>query len=130
MHPAARNAWTELEPVDLVVTGCVAVDRAGARLGKGGGFSDLELAAAAEAGLVDEHTVVVTTVHPLQVLDAAVIPTTDHDIHVDLVVTPHEVLRCRRPKRWRLPTLVWDDLTPEKIAAIPLLTRLQIRANQ
>ena len=42
----------ELEPVDLVVTGCVAVDGSGARLGKGGGFSDLELAIAAEAGLV------------------------------------------------------------------------------
>ena len=34
----------ELEPVDLVVTGCVAVDESGARLGKGGGFSDLEYA--------------------------------------------------------------------------------------
>ena len=54
---ATRSARTvgvdELEPVDLVVTGCVAVDESGARLGKGGGFSDLELALAAEAGLVD-----------------------------------------------------------------------------
>ena len=58
----------QLEPVDLVVTGCVAVDESGARLGKGGGFSDLEFAVAAEAGLVDARTVVVTTVHELQVL--------------------------------------------------------------
>ena len=58
----------ELAPVDLIVTGCVAVDESGARLGKGGGFSDLELAIAAVAGLVDERTVVVTTVHALQLL--------------------------------------------------------------
>jgi 5-formyltetrahydrofolate cyclo-ligase len=126
---AARSAHTlgvdQLEPVDLVVTGCVAVDESGARLGKGGGFSALELAVAAEAGLVDARTVVVTTVHECQVLAAGAIPTTDHDIHVDLIVTPERVVRCARPKGWSLPELRWDDLTDEKIAAIPLLARLR-----
>ena len=103
----------------------MAVDESGARLGKGGGFSDLELAVAAEAGLVDAHTVVVTTVHSLQVLDEGVVPTTGHDIHVDLVVTPDRVVRCPRPPGWALPVLHWDDLTEEKIAAIPLLGRLR-----
>ncbi len=112
-----------LRPVDLVVTGCVGVGVDGARIGKGGGFSDLELAIAAEAGLVSADTVVCTTVHEVQVLDAAVIPTTAHDVHVDLVVTPERVLRCPRPAGHALPTLDWDDLTAEKIAAIPLLTR-------
>ncbi len=107
------------------MTGCVAVDRSGARLGKGGGFSDLELAVAAEAGLVDAHTIVVTTVHPLQVLDEGVVPTTDHDIHVDVIVTPEHVVRCPRPRGWALPNVRWDDLTDDKIAAIPLLGRLQ-----
>jgi 5-formyltetrahydrofolate cyclo-ligase len=115
----------ELEPVDLVVTGCVAVDGSGARLGKGGGFSDLELAVAAEAGLVDADTIVVTTVHDLQVLRSGSIPMTDHDIHVDVVVTPEQVLHCTRPKRWSLPHIRWRDLTEEKIAAIPLLGRLR-----
>jgi 5-formyltetrahydrofolate cyclo-ligase len=41
----------ELEPLDLVVCGSVAVDESGARLGKGGGFSDLEYALACEAGM-------------------------------------------------------------------------------
>jgi 5-formyltetrahydrofolate cyclo-ligase len=115
----------ELEPVDLVVTGCVAVDASGARLGKGGGFSDLELALAAEAGLVDARTVVVTTVHELQVLDAGAVPTTGHDIHVDVIVTPGRVVHCPRSKRWRLPDLRWAELTEEKIAAIPLLTGMR-----
>jgi 5-formyltetrahydrofolate cyclo-ligase len=126
---AGRHARTvdvdELEPVDLVVTGCVAVDEGGARLGKGGGFSDLELAVAAAAGLVDEHTVVATTVHELQVLARGSIPTTDHDLHVDLVVTPERVLRCPRPAGHARAALRWDELTEEKIAAIPLLRRLR-----
>jgi 5-formyltetrahydrofolate cyclo-ligase len=130
---ATRSARTvdvsDLEPVDLVVTGCVAVDGSGTRLGKGGGFSDLELAIAVEAGLVDEHTVVVTTVHERQLLDRATIPSTGHDIHVDLVITPDRVVRCPRAKRWTLPELRWDELTPEKIASIPLLQRLQATAN-
>ncbi len=122
---ASRSAQTValdgLTPVDLVVTGCVAVDATGARLGKGGGFSDLELAVAAEAGLVDAATVVVTTVHDRQVLEPGRIPVTDHDIHLDVVVTPEQVLRCPRPRGWALPTLQWDDLTDAKVAAIPLL---------
>ena len=126
---AGRHARTvdvdELEPVDLVVAGCVAVDESGARLGKGGGFSDLELAVAAAAGLVDDHTVIATTVHELQVLPAGSVPTTDHDLHVDLVVTPDRVLRCPRPAGRARPALRWDELTEAKIAAIPLLQRLR-----
>lgn len=121
---ARRVALAELAPVDLVVTGCVAVGRDGARLGKGGGFSDLEFALAVAAGLVDAHTTVVTTVHAVQVVDAGVVPRTAHDVHVDLVVTPDEVIRCRRPRRHRLPELDWAQLTDEKVASIPVLARM------
>src|SRR5439155_17768959 len=101
---ASRSAVTvdvtDLERVDLVVAGCVAVAEDGARLGKGGGFSDLELAVAAEAGLIESSTVVVTTVHELQVRTAGEIPTTGHDIHVDLVVTPERLIECARPRHY------------------------------
>jgi 5-formyltetrahydrofolate cyclo-ligase len=124
---ASRHARTvdvdDLEPVDLVVSGSVAVDESGARLGKGGGFSDLELAIAAEAGLVDERTVVVTTVHELQLVTRGEIPTTAHDIHVDVVVTPERVVRCPRPDGWSLPHVDWDELTDEKVRSIPVLAR-------
>ena len=128
---ASRSARTvdveDLDPVDLVVTGCVAVSRDGARLGKGGGFSDLELAVATAAGLVDEHTVGATTVHAEQLVEEGTIPLTSHDIHLDLIVTADEVIRCPRPKGWSLPALDWDQLTDEKVAAIPLLTRWRDR---
>lgn len=117
----------ELEPVDLVVCGSVAVDEHGARLGKGGGFSDLELALAAAVGLVGPSTVVATTVHDLQVRPVGEIPVTAHDAWLDLVVTPTRVIECRRPAR-HPPRLLWDELTEEKVAAIPALRRLGPRA--
>ena len=114
----------ELEPVDLVVAGCVAVSPDGARLGKGGGFSDLEFALAWEAGLVDEHTVVATTVHEVQVVEVGRIPMTAHDVPLDLVVTPDRVIECRRGRRSGAAAGIrWEELTDEKIAAIPLLAR-------
>jgi 5-formyltetrahydrofolate cyclo-ligase len=128
---ASRSARTvgidEMESVDLVVAGCVAVGEDGARLGKGGGFSDLELAIAAAAGLVSERTVVATTVHDVQVQPSGRIPVTAHDYPVDLVVTPTRVLKTRRGRR-KLPRLDWDSLSEEKIAAIPLLGALRPEA--
>jgi 5-formyltetrahydrofolate cyclo-ligase len=97
----------------------------GARLGKGGGFSDLEFALAAAAGLVDEATVVVTTVHDVQVQPPGTIPTVPHDMRVDVIATPTTVVRCPRPARHRLPALAWDELTEEKVEAIPVLGRLR-----
>jgi 5-formyltetrahydrofolate cyclo-ligase len=121
---ARTVAVADLEPVDLVVTGCVAVAEDGARLGKGGGFSDLEFAVASEAGLVAPDTPVVTTVHEQQVVPVGEIPVTDHDVRLDLVVTAERVITCTREVR-HPGRIVWDDLTEEKIAAIPLLGRLR-----
>lgn len=115
----------ELEPVDLVVAGTVAAGLDGARLGKGGGFSDLEFAIASEAGLIGPDTVVVTTVHEAQVLPAGEIPTADHDVRLDLIVTPDRVIEVPRRKRRAPAGVRWADLTDEKIAAIPLLGRLR-----
>ena len=120
----------ELEPVDLVVAGCVAVSEDGARLGKGGGFSDLEFALAVEAGLIGPDTVVVTTVHELQVRPPGTIPLTGHDVRLDLVVTPERVISCRRPGRRRPARLDWGELTDEKIRAIPLLADLARRRSE
>ena len=114
-----------LKPVDLVVAGTVAAGLDGARLGKGGGFSDLEFAVASEAGLIGPDTVVVTTVHEVQVLPAGEIPTTDHDVALDLIVTPERLIEIPRRKQRTNAAIRWDELTDEKIAAIPLLARLR-----
>ena len=122
---ARRVTLAELSPVDLVVMGCVAAGEDGARLGKGGGFADLEFALATSAGLIGPHTVCVTTVHELQVCAAGTIPLTGHDVPLDFIVTPERVIDCRRDGPRPAAGIRWDDLTEEKIAAIPLLLAAQ-----
>lgn len=119
---AARHARKisieEMSRVDLVICGSVAVNRRGTRLGKGAGYSDIEVALLQEAGRIGPSTVIVTTVHPLQVVDQPM-PETEHDFSVDLIVTPDEVIECEPPRR---PSgLYWNKLPPAKIAAIPVL---------
>jgi 5-formyltetrahydrofolate cyclo-ligase len=123
---ARRVTLADLSPVDLVVMGSVAAGEDGARLGKGGGFADLEFALAFAAGLIGPHTVAVTTVHELQIYPARAIPLTDHDVPLDFIITPERVVDCRPghgPRR--AAGICWDDLTEEKIAAIPLLSALR-----
>jgi 5-formyltetrahydrofolate cyclo-ligase len=126
---ARRVTLAELMPVDLVVMGCVAASADGARLGKGGGFADLEFALATAAGLIGPQTVTVTTVHEIQVVPAGTIPVTSHDVPLDFIVTPERVIDCRAGRKAR-PTagISWDDLTEEKIAAIPLLAAARVAA--
>jgi 5-formyltetrahydrofolate cyclo-ligase len=115
---ARKVGVDEVRPVDLVVCGSVAVNRDGVRIGKGAGYSDLEVALLCEVGLIGPRTAIATTVHPLQVLNEP-LPEAEHDFRVDLIVTAAEVIWCgpgRRPAGLR-----WEDLDAEKIAAIPLL---------
>lgn len=88
----------EMRPVDLVVCGSVAVNRDGVRLGKGAGYSDIEVALLIEAGLIAPRTAIVTTVHELQVVDEE-LPEAEHDFRVDVIVTPAEVIRCEPSRR-------------------------------
>ena len=119
---ARRVMLADVAPVDLVVMGCVAAGEDGARLGKGGGFADLEFALATAAGLIGPHTTSVTTVHEIQVRPAGAIPLTDHDVPVDFIVTPERIIDCRSLRGTRrVAGICWDDLTEEKIAAIPML---------
>jgi len=118
--PVGFDAMT---PIDLIVCGSVAVNRKGVRIGKGGGYSDLEFALGREAGVIGDWTTVATTVHGLQVLDED-LPETPHDFRLDIMVTPDEVIRVA-PRRGLQgpPGILWDKLDKTKIAAIPELIR-------
>ena len=114
----------ELPHIDLVVAGSVAVSRTGARLGKGGGYSDLEYALCRTVGCIDDRTRIATTVHPLQIVRGAV-PETDHDFRVDLIVTPVRVLRPRR-SRPQPRGIIAAHLTDEIRESIPVLRALSL----
>lgn len=115
----------EMKPVDLVLCGSVAVARHGMRVGKGGGFSDIEYGLAIQVGIVKPETPIITTVHPLQIVEAEV-ELEPHDIPVDFIITPEETIRTRtvlaRPRG-----VYWEFLDDEKLAGIPLLARLRPR---
>lgn len=114
---AASRQWAEqhapqigvedMRPVDLVVCGSVAVNRQGARLGKGAGYSDIELGLLQEAGLLSYRTTIATTVHPLQVLDEP-LPEGGHDFRVDLIVTATNAIKCGPSPR--PPGVAWEEL--------------------
>ena len=61
--------------------------------------------------------------HELQVRPAGTIPLTGHDVPLDFIITPERVIDAR-PGHGPRPAagISWEDLTEEKIAAIPLLT--------
>lgn len=112
----------EMEAVDLIVCGSVAVNRRGVRIGKGGGYSDLELALLSEAGKLGARTPLVTTIHPLQLVDQE-LPETEHDFRVHRIVTPDRVIRTGARRRPR--GILWDHLDEEKIGEIPVLRALR-----
>jgi 5-formyltetrahydrofolate cyclo-ligase len=124
---ARRVGTGQMRPVDMVVCGSVAVNRAGTRLGKGAGYSDLEVALLSEAGLIGPGTLIVTTVHPLQVLGEP-IPEVGHDFSVDLIVTTRDMIRCGPPRR--PARLDWDQLPASMIASIPALAARQQRSGR
>jgi 5-formyltetrahydrofolate cyclo-ligase len=127
---AARTApmtgTDDMRPVDLIVVGSVAVNAHGARLGKGAGYSDIEMALLTEAGLLTDQTVIATTVHEIQVLNEA-IPEAAHDFRVDLIATPERLIWCDKPKR---PQVDWTSLRPEQVAGIPALRQALSRTRQ
>jgi len=113
----------DVDPVDLIVSGSVAVTERGARVGKGEGYSDLEFAVLREFDLVDDGTTTATTVHEIQVLDDEV-PTSPHDVPIDVVVTPERTVRTGpgNEKPWGID---WDRLDEERIDEIPVLRRMK-----
>jgi 5-formyltetrahydrofolate cyclo-ligase len=108
---APKVAISDMQAIDLIVCGSVAVNLAGVRIGKGAGYSDIEVA----------RTTIVTTVHQLQVIDEP-LPHDEHDFTVDYIVTPQEIIHCGPPHR---PAgVVWNALDRDKIAAIPVLAAM------
>jgi len=109
----------EVKKIDLIVCGSVAVNRAGARVGKGGGYSDLEFALLIENKKISAKTPIVTSVHPLQIIDED-LPMAEHDIPLNAIITPGEIIEIHaafpRPRG-----IYWRMLPQEKIEAIPIL---------
>jgi len=108
-------------PIDLKITGSVAVSPDGGRVGKGGGYSDLEWGILREMGAVRDDTPVATTVHDLQVVEE--IPMAPHDMPVDYIFTPTREIRVE-PPRPKPPGILPEELDERKASEIPMLAKL------
>jgi 5-formyltetrahydrofolate cyclo-ligase len=108
-----------METVNLIVSGSVAVAEDGGRVGKGEGYSDLEFAVLREFGLVDDDTTTATTVHELQVAETP--RPADHDVPMDLIVTPERVVRTEAGAR---PSGIDWAALGERIEEMPVLRSL------
>jgi len=111
----------DLPKVDLIVAGSVAVSRSGARVGKGGGYSEVEYGILRELQLVDNETPIVTTVHELQIVDE--VPAGKHDLTMDVIVTPTRIIDTNG-KKPRPRGIYWDKVTNQMLKEIPLLKDL------
>jgi len=105
----------------------------GWRIGKGQGLSDVEYAMMASTGSVGDSSVVVTLVHDCQVVDLPDDLFAPHDVPVDYVVTPTQVICCadhqsvdgRHPSK--PAAIIWSLLTPNDLDRIPVLRRIRFR---
>ena len=77
--PLGLNA---ISHASVIVSPGLAVDRAGNRIGQGGGSYDRALARR------DPDALVVVLLHDGELLEARTIPVDDHDVPVDVAVTP------------------------------------------
>lgn len=110
----------ELPRMDAIVTGSVAVTRAGHRCGKGEGYGDLEYAILRELG--HPPVPVATTVHPVQIVDA--LPWDPIDLPLALIVTPDEAIAIASPPP--APAGIdWSRLTDADLKAMPVLNELR-----
>jgi len=122
--------------IDLVVVGSTAVNPVnGARVGKGEGFAELEYGMMRQLGMIDENTPVVTTVLDDQVIEEGMPPKGKemmvHDVPVDIIVTPTQVIRVPPSTRLPKPTgIYWNLLSKEKIATIKVLRDLKERIEK
>lgn len=120
-----------MEAIDLVVVGCVAVTCNGGRTGKGAGFADLELAMLKTFGLVKDDTPIVTTVHPLQIVEDSRLPMLPHDWALNWIVTTEGAIATHTTHP-RPDGLDWEAIRPEQYNKIPILSKLkkQVQRNE
>merc|ERR1712217_394034 len=117
--------------VDLIVVGSSAVNpENGARVGKGEGFAELEYGMMRQLGMIDDSTPVVTCVHDCQLISNGMPPKgkqmMEHDVPVDIIVTPTQTVRVDVSKRLPKPSGVyWHLLSQQKIAQIKVLRTLK-----
>lgn len=116
--------FREIEPLDFIVVGCVAVTAAGGRTGKGAGFADLEMGIFQSYGIMEADTPVATTVHSIQLVDDGQVCMEAHDVPLDYIATPEKLVKTHT--EYARPNAIdWDAIQPDQYQNIPFLTSVR-----
>lgn len=115
------------EKFALLVTGGSAVSSNGVRFGKGHGYFDFEWAVLSELGLTDESSVVADVVHDCQFVNE-VMPAERHDVVVDWVVTPTQVIHIEQSSRQR-GRVFWEMVPGTEFERLGIVAELRAIQN-
>ncbi|MEP3046653.1 MAG: 5-formyltetrahydrofolate cyclo-ligase [Roseibium sp.] len=118
--------FEDMEMLDFIVVGCVAVTRSGGRTGKGGGFADLELGVFRELGKLNPDAPLAATVHSSQVVPEDKVIMQSHDSALHVIATEQELIETNtslpQPKG-----VAWDFVQEDQYRDIPFLKELRAR---
>ena len=121
--------WSNCKHIDVVVVGSVAVAYpSGRRLGKGLGFAEIEWATLYHLGIVDQSTIVMTTVHENQIVSDSELHAglqASYDLPVDIIVTPRRILNIRPKLAKPSCGILWDKLSEDQMNSISILRKLK-----
>jgi len=115
------------EKFALLVTGGSAVSNNGVRFGKGHGYFDFEWAVLSELGLTDSSSVVADVVHDCQFVNE-VMPAEKHDVVVDWVVTPTQVMHIDQSSR-QSGRVFWELVPGTEFEQLSIVAELRAIQN-
>ena len=121
-----RIEFDEVPVLDFAICGSVAATRSGSRIGKGGGFADLETGIFRALGKITPETPIATTVHSSQLVGDELMTLEPHDSPLDFIATEAELIVTGNtaPR----PTGVhWHSVRPDQYESIPFLKELRKR---
>lgn len=84
---------SSLPKIDLYITGAVACDKRGNRIGKGAGYGDQEDRILSEAGLINEKTPRIAIIHEIQLLEDFSFLVSKEDKKISIIITPKKIYR-------------------------------------
>ncbi len=119
-----RLDFKDMEALDICVVGSVATSLNGGRIGKGGGFADLEMGIFRDMGILSDSCPIVTTVCDKQVVPSEEIFMESHDTPLDWIVTPTEVIATQKILS-RPRALDWSMIQDDQFRNIPFLRKLR-----
>ncbi len=112
--------------IEIAVTGALAVDRSGNRLGDGHGFFDLAIAMLAETGALAEKYLCAAIVRQEQIVDTP-LPCSPWDIPLDVLAHPEGTIFIN--KEPVQPRVHWQQLETRRIRKASPLWDLYCRKN-